>query len=144
MRNGEQRARSIVGIVTASLLLAACAAQESQVRAPAPEQTEPSGERMDGTALLDTRLLPDDLKLKRIRTKHSPSGGVKSSRPSGSLVIGPALRTVVEEALAQLFDEVVIYDQSTEGTGYQGKFDIVFRPWLTNMSSKKLARWYRK
>ncbi|MCG8548410.1 MAG: hypothetical protein MJE12_29775 [Alphaproteobacteria bacterium] len=124
-----------MGIVTASLLLTACATQESQIRAPSPEPTEPSGERMDGTALLDTRLLPDDLKLKQIRTKHAPSGGVRSSRVSGSIVIGPALRTVIEEALAQLFDEVVIYNQSTEATGYQGKFDIVFRPWLTNMSS---------
>lgn len=125
----------------AALTLSACVTtgtQEAPELLPPPkdENVGDAPERIDADVLLDVRALRKNLVLKQITTHYSRSGVADSSYQSGRYNVGPALRTVLEQALGKVFKSVAVYDRATEVAGYRGSYDIVLLPQLMEFGSK--------
>lgn len=94
-------------------------------------------DHIDAIVLLDVRNVSDTLTLKTVRKKRDINGTVVTTEEGSTYTVGPALRTVVEQALARIFRKVEIYDRSTEATGFKAPFDVAIRPFLMQLGSKR-------
>ncbi len=136
----------------AALTLSACVSDGTLLsldgEIPAPPEGNlislPEAERIDAVALLDVRFLGDGLVVRSTSLKHILAARGKKPPPDHTYKVGPALRTVVEQGMRKVFKEVVIFDQSTAATGYQGRFDVALRPRLMGITSKLNFNSYTK